>query len=192
MVWILYFRLPTGLLRLKFLYEFKKYSSRAKERRNMCLLVYIPKKDEKGVQLQRMVGNLLWEDSIEIFYQFNVFKSRLQNLTGNEGIALLYASTSQDLDDLVVHRNLFHNLRLVLILPDNDEGTIAQGHLLRPRFMSYQDNGFSDLAAVLQKMLKTSLPSPHSIHDGVFLNRGGGSPPPPSFPLRKEKSGKLH
>jgi hypothetical protein len=153
----------------------------------MGLLVYIPKKDEQGRQLQQMVGGLLWQDSIEIFYEFKYFDFRLRNLTGNEDIALLYASTAEDLDDLVANRNLFLNLRLVLILPDSDEGTIAKGHLLRPRFMSYQDNSFADLSAVLQKMRKKSSPSPHAIHSGVLLNRGGRPLPPPTSFFRKRE-----
>jgi hypothetical protein len=124
----------------------------------MCLLVYIPRKDEQGKQLQGMIGNFFCQDSIEIFYDFTRFDFRLRNRTGHEDIALLYASTSKDLNDLIACRNLLSNLRLVIILPDSEENTIAKGHLLRPRFLSYQDNGFSDLSAVLQKMLKTSSP----------------------------------
>jgi hypothetical protein len=124
----------------------------------MCLLVYIPKMDEQGKQLQRMVRNMVWQDSMEIFYEFNLFNTRLRYRTGHEDIALLYASTSKDLDDLVACRDLFSNLRLVIVLPDGEEVTIAKGHLLRPRFMSYLDSGFSDISAVLQKMLKTAFP----------------------------------
>jgi hypothetical protein len=153
----------------------------------MGLLVYIPRKDEQGQQLQRMVGSLFWQDSIEIFYEFKYFDFRLRNLTGNEDIALLYASTAEDLDDLVANRNLFQNLRLVLILPDSDEGTVAKGHLLRPRFMSYQDDGFADLSAVLQKMHKASLPSSHSFHSEILLNRGGRPLPPPTSLFRKRE-----
>jgi hypothetical protein len=127
----------------------------------MCLLVYIPQMDEQGKQLQRMVGNLVWQDSMEIFYELNYFNFRLRHRSGHEDIALLYASTLKDLDDLVACRDLFNNLRLVIVLPDGEEDTIAKGHLLRPRFMSYQDNAFSDISAVLQKMLKKAFPPPH-------------------------------
>lgn len=125
----------------------------------MSLIVYIPQEDEPGQRLQKMIGHLFWEDTIEIFYTSKRLFFRLRHPVGNEDIALLLASTSGDLNNLVTNSHLLNNLRIIIILPDREEGTIAKGHLLRPRFISYADNNsFSELSQVLKKMRKTAFP----------------------------------
>jgi hypothetical protein len=49
---------------------------------------------------------------------------------------------------------LFGNIKIVLILPDRNNETIVIGHKLRPRFLSYTDSDFIDVAVVLENMLK--------------------------------------
>ena len=116
-----------------------------------------------------MVGHLIWQDSIEIFYSYKRLSLRLRNPSGNEDIALLLASTRDDLNEFVACGHLLSNLRLILILPDGKKETIAQGHLLRPRFISYGDSDFSDVALVLQKMNKTAFSSSSSSLKEVLL-----------------------
>ncbi|MCD6199973.1 MAG: hypothetical protein J7K15_15635, partial [Deltaproteobacteria bacterium] len=53
-------------------------------------------------------------------------------------------------------RDLIWDLRLILILPDREAGTIAKGHILRPRFLTYLDSDFTEVAAVLKKMLSNT------------------------------------
>jgi hypothetical protein len=118
----------------------------------MSLLVYIPQMDEPGRRLQRIIGDLIWRDSIEIIYTFQQLEFRLYHPSGHEDIALLFASTSKDLNELITSRSLLNHLRIILILPDEERETTTKGHLLRPRFLSYKDGDFSDLALVLQKM----------------------------------------
>jgi len=43
--------------------------------------------------------------------------------------------------------------RIILILPDRDRETITNGLKLRPRFFTYADEDFGEVAAVLAKML---------------------------------------
>jgi len=131
----------------------------------MGLIVYIPQMDEPGKRLQRMIGDLIWRDSIEIIYTFKGLEFRLQHPDGNEDIALLFASTPNDLNELVTSRPLLNNLRIILILPDEQKETTTKGHLLRPRFLSYKDGDFLDLALVLRKM-KKGLPTPS--HKGGY------------------------
>jgi hypothetical protein len=139
----------------------------------MGLIIYIPKDDESGRRLQEIVARLVWKDTIEIYYALSRLFFRLRHADGNEDMALLLTSSRKDLEALVGAKNLLSGLRIVLILPDSEEATIAQGHLLRPRFISTQGQDFSDLSLVLQKMSKNAFPKPYSEEEGVLLNRGG-------------------
>ena len=51
-------------------------------------------------------------------------------------------------------RDLFRDIRIVLILPDRSGDTVSMGFKLFPRFVSYADGNFMDVAAVLNKMLE--------------------------------------
>ena len=49
-------------------------------------------------------------------------------------------------------KDLFDGIRKIIILPDGEQVTISLAHKLYPRFLSYIDSDFSDVAAVLKKM----------------------------------------
>ena len=46
------------------------------------------------------------------------------------------------------------NVFLILILPCIDDGIIAKGHRLKPRFFSYADSEFDDVADVLHHLYR--------------------------------------
>ncbi|HUH67076.1 MAG TPA: hypothetical protein VLZ07_11630, partial [Syntrophales bacterium] len=72
-----------------------------------------------------------------------------------EDVAILLASTRVELHhfNLVSLRNLLWDMRTIVILPDSNPETVAKGHILRPRFLSYCDGDFKDVAAVLSRMI---------------------------------------
>lgn len=135
----------------------------------MSLIVYLPKNDEAGKRLQRRVGELTCQDSIEFFYTFQGLEQRLRSPSGNEDIALLLASNLQALEGLIANRYLFASRRIILIVPDRKKETISKGHLLRPRYLSCRDSDFSDVDLVLKKMCKTVLSIPHPSQQGEGL-----------------------
>jgi hypothetical protein len=85
------------------------------------------------------------------------------------------AANKEDLLYLVANKELIWNLRVILILPDREEDTVTKGHLLRPRFLTYADGNFLDVATVLGKMLQSRYPeNRHRNHFETLLNSGRG------------------
>ena len=119
----------------------------------MNLLFYARKEHGAGERLQTLIEGLVSEDNIEICMTIESLSQRLRQPTYDLGIAVLLAADSQDLTELLSIRDLIWDLRLILILPDREIGTIAKGHTLRPRFLTYLDSDFADMTAVLKKML---------------------------------------
>jgi hypothetical protein len=68
-------------------------------------------------------------------------------------IAVLAALNAKDLLELVSIGDLLSDLRIILIAPDGDKETVAGAHTLRPRFLTYVDRTFDEIAAVVKKML---------------------------------------
>jgi len=122
----------------------------------MILLFYAREEHGAGERLQTLIEELVSEDNIEICMTIGSLFQRLRQPTYDLSIVVLLAADSQDLTELLSVRDLIWDLRLILILPDREAGTIAKGHILRPRFLTYLDSDFADVTAVLKKMLSNT------------------------------------
>jgi hypothetical protein len=122
---------------------------------HMRLLLYTPVSEGAGEQLQKMIKELVSENNVEIYRSIESLAHRLRQPTNDLPIAVLHAASREDLSDIVSIRGLLRDVRIILVLPDRDENTIAQGHTLRPRFLSYTDSDFANISAVLEKWLES-------------------------------------
>jgi len=87
----------------------------------------------------------------EIFHSFKSLESRLFKPMFEETIVVMHLTDREQLGRAFSIKELLHEMKLILILPDRQAQTIAKGHKLFPRFISYADNDFSDVKAVLKK-----------------------------------------
>ena len=120
---------------------------------DMNLLFYAPVTDGVGERLQGVVKVLVPEENLEIHRTIDSLSRRLRRPTYDVAVAVFLAPTKEDLLEILSIKDLIWNLRIILILPDREEDTIAQGHTLRPRFLTYADGNFADVAVVLRTML---------------------------------------
>jgi hypothetical protein len=107
-----------------------------------------------GEQLRKMIENVVPNENTEIYSTIDTLGKRLHRPSYNIAIAVLLISSREELRDVLSIRHLFDNIKIVLILPDRNNETIVIGHKLRPRFLSYTDSDFIDVAVVLENMLK--------------------------------------
>ena len=68
-------------------------------------------------------------------------------------IAVILAASDNDLLTILSISHLLYDVRFILVLPDREDPTVAIGHSLRPRFLSYTDSDFREVTAVLGKMI---------------------------------------
>jgi hypothetical protein len=68
-------------------------------------------------------------------------------------VAVLFPSNRDELVRLVALKHLLYHQQIILILPNGKSQTLSFGHALHPRFISYADSDFSDVAAVCDKIL---------------------------------------
>jgi len=141
----------------------------------MHLLFYSTAAGEAGKKLQGVIEELVPEEKIEVYRTEEGLSRRLREPTYDLSVAVLLAATNKDLLYLLANKELIWNLRVILILPDREEQTITKGHLLRPRFLTYADGNFLDVATVLGKMLQSRYPeNRHSNHLESLLNSRRG------------------
>lgn len=120
----------------------------------MNLLFYATVTNGPGKRLQRVIEGLVPRKRTETYRTIDSLARRLRRPRYDLAVVVLLAAGKQDLLDLLSIRDLLEDLRIVLLLPNRQKDTIAKGHTLRPRFLTYADSDFSDVAAVLRKMLE--------------------------------------
>jgi hypothetical protein len=126
----------------------------------MRLLFYAPVKEGPGERLQKVIEEFVPKNkvNVEVYRNIENLSRRLRQPANDLPIAVLLAARREDLTDILSVRHLLCDVRIILILPDREENTISQGHILRPRFMSYTDSDFADVFAVLGKCLESYAP----------------------------------
>lgn len=119
----------------------------------MDILLYSPYTNGIAERLQQAVGELVPEEKIGICRTINSLSNHFRQPLGPR-VVILLTDDESDLSELVSIRDLLWDVRIILILPDRKEGTIAKGHTLRPRFLSYADSDPVEVVTVLGKMLR--------------------------------------
>ena len=79
------------------------------------------------------------------------FCDLLRRAWNHEPMVVIAATARNELMELNTIKNLFEDLRTILVLPDRGDETIALGLKLYPNFFSYRDGNLADVSAVLKK-----------------------------------------
>jgi hypothetical protein len=74
-----------------------------------------------------------------------------------EPVVILIAADRQALRQLLSLKGFLRRIRIILVLPDDEEETIAMAHRLNPRYLCYLEDNCSELGLVVSKMLGHSL-----------------------------------
>jgi hypothetical protein len=119
----------------------------------MKLLLFMSGTDEVGERLQRIVEAAVPKTDVEICRTIDRLSYVLRRYSTEIAIAILSASSANELLDFLSIGDLLEDMRIILVLPDRDNNTIANAHILRPRFLTYVDSDFAEVIAVLKKML---------------------------------------
>ncbi len=108
---------------------------------------------EIGGHLQGLVEALVPEEKVEVYRTIRSLSERLSLPRSSPAIAVLHARSKRELSDIVSLGHLFNDVRVILILPDREDETIALGHRVRPRFLTFGDSDFTEVLEVLHKMV---------------------------------------
>ena len=111
---------------------------------------------ENQKRLDDFVDTFLPQEKIEVFRSFDHLSQKLKQPVQSESVAVLAPGSREDLLQILSWYDLLRDLRTVVIAPDHDVETVAIAHKLRPRYLTYLNGDFEDLAAVLLKMISCS------------------------------------
>ena len=120
----------------------------------MSLLYYRPPQNIAAEKLQFIIESEIPDQQLEIFYSIEGLSDRLSQSARGNCTAVILAANINDLESLFTLKNLLTDIRIILILPDRSEEVISMGYKLHPRFLSYMDSEFGEVAVVLKKMIE--------------------------------------
>jgi len=118
----------------------------------MKLLFYYSQESAQIKSLENLIQSFVSDDLIEVYRSLEAVTERLKEPTDNITTAVFVAANMVELKKFHKLKKYFFDLRHIIILPEKDEKMIAIAHKLRPRFLSYFENGFNVVSAVLKKM----------------------------------------
>jgi hypothetical protein len=121
-------------------------------------LLYAGTADKQVRRLKTVLGEVVGEDRLAVFHQLHDLRRyfctphRADGLT----ITVLAAADQECLRQLSSMRGFIANSSIILVLPDRNPKTIAEGHKLQPRFVAYKDSDFTEIGAVVRKMAQAA------------------------------------
>ena len=119
------------------------------------VLFYIPTRGVAEERLMGAVGEVGVDVNMRVIRDTVSLKRRLVPRGPKTVAVVVLALTKQELFDLIPLKELLLDFRVLIILPDSDNVTMAAGWGMWPRFVSYADGDFRDVAGVLQKIAGT-------------------------------------
>jgi hypothetical protein len=123
----------------------------------MSILFYAPIDKDITEKYKRAIETAAPNETLEIYHTIDCLARRLFQPKYTISVAIFWAATKQDLSDIVSLRDWFDGVRLILILPDDEQDTVRKGHTLFPRFLSFIDSDFVMITSVLKKMVQKNL-----------------------------------
>jgi len=113
--------------------------------------------DSNWTRLCNTIVKTIPLESIGIFQTLESFYNRIRQGRTDITAAVVFASNRQDLIKLQGISELISDMRMIMILPDAEEESVKMGHSFYPRYISFTDSTFEDVAAVLQKIISNTL-----------------------------------
>jgi hypothetical protein len=147
---------------------------RVERRKLMSVIIYTGSDQTTFERLNRVMQIVFPGNSVDTCTTLEGLVKKLcrPGFKSDVTIAVLVAADRSEVDAFIDRADVFEDVRIILVLPDGEQETISKGHLLRPRFLTYVDADFTDLAAVLAKMLAAERDCPKGEHTGVVWKSG--------------------
>jgi hypothetical protein len=117
------------------------------------ILLFVPPRNVAERRLMKALEKLVSGVSVKVCRDTDGLRRRLVPGRNSPLAVVILAVTKQDLLSVMPLRDLLLGFRVIVVLPDSDDVTLAMGWGMWPRFVSYADGDFRDVAGVLEKMI---------------------------------------
>jgi hypothetical protein len=129
------------------------------------ILIYSIAQDETYKRLRGALNCLGLHQPSTVCQSVSALSDHLKKRSSLRPVIILISIvTKAELDEITaIHTPaLFREAKVILILPNHQSDMVHTGFSLQPRFLTFADSDFSEIAKVLAKMLGLNDPCPES------------------------------
>ena len=119
----------------------------------MIIIVFSSSENVDGERLLGCIRKELEGQRIEVHRTEQTLCDRFHSPVVERTVMILVPGSRDQLRRLISMGHLFNDNPILLVLPDREPETVSLGHKLYPRFVTSADRGFSDLLAVLGRLI---------------------------------------
>jgi hypothetical protein len=120
----------------------------------VSILIYSGGDGEWSERLQQVIRERFQDRPIETYSGVQELSERLLLPLYDLDAAVLLIPSIVDLEGLLSFRSILSSLALIMVLPDSSSCTVSVAHKLCPRFLTYSQDDFGDVAVVLGKIVE--------------------------------------
>jgi hypothetical protein len=121
-------------------------------REDMNLFFFVARAGRHEERLLAAMAPLVSRGSLEVFRGFHGFDERIRRPKDVFSAAVVFNPTREDLRKLAAARDYLKETKLFLVLPDEEEETIALAHRIFPTYITYLDADVTELVSVLRRL----------------------------------------
>lgn len=119
---------------------------------SMTILMYSAEVEGKAREIETALEESVSPDQLAVFRSVDGLTEKLREPCKERPIVIIWIRKKDELLDFASIREQLHPVRLILVLPDAEEGTISVAHRLRPNYLTYSHRNPLELKAVLKRM----------------------------------------
>lgn len=120
----------------------------------MSVVVYSGERPADIQQIESVVEKVAPEHRVSVCRDLHALRRSLYGSREHLRIAILNVADRKELEGLVLLREMLSGLRIVLIVPDQDQTTLSLAHRLQPRFLARADGDWDEIRMVLGKLIR--------------------------------------
>ena len=117
----------------------------------LCLKLGAGRGEERFVQA---ASPLFPADKVEVFANLDAFAERLHKPKDASCAVLVLGPSDGDLERLASLRSFLKDSRILFVLADGNDQTIARAHKILPTYISYFDSGPTGVITVLKRVMR--------------------------------------
>jgi hypothetical protein len=134
----------------------------------MSIFFYRPTHHTAAGKLQEVIMDELLNEEIIIIQAIEELSYTLPRFNLEKNIAVLFIETMTEFYEILAIKKSLDDIRIILILSERSGEAISAGHKLHPRFISYADSDFKDVAGVLKRMIQQARDRGHYYTEPFF------------------------
>jgi hypothetical protein len=121
---------------------------------NLHVIFYAAVKNRRETRILNQIEAVMPTESIMICRSTQELSRYLMRPLNEVLAVVLLVADKEDLAEILSLRDVLHETRVILLLPDSENETTVKAHRLRPRLLTFADDDSGAVAAVLGRIMR--------------------------------------